>query len=129
MARVKCPVGYSLSKNEVRVTEKFLTSLDLIETIGVKSHRDGYGLFPWAALLIVQVNGLITKDSRRSKESVEPQQVGTIVVINIHNIHHCTYDSRNFVDGDRRFWAALRKDYLIEPSREQVENDFRSILR
>lgn len=131
MARVKCPVGDGLQTNYVRVTDSFLPSLDLLETIGVRSHRDGLALPPWAALLIVQVNGLIAKDRRKSKEDLYPQQVGTIALINIHHIHHCTYDHRNMTKGDRRFWAALRmrKDYLVEPSIKQVEDDFRAILR
>ena len=95
---------------------------------GVPRHTDGKLNPPYSALLILRNDGLIAKPCRIGKNKLEPQTPGTIILLNIHQYHHCISDSRITPKSHAKLWIALARDYDKKPSLLEVEETFRIAL-
>lgn len=109
----------------------FVNSGEALLYIGCKQarkHKDGLLNLPFVSILILRNDGLIAKASRYGKQQWEPQVVGTVIVLNIHKLHHCIKDQRlpALREG---YWIGLLAEYAKKPTREQVGKLYEDFIR
>ena len=108
----------------------FISSGEALLYIGCKQarrHTDGLLNLPYVSILVLRNDGLIAKASRYGKRQWEPQVVGTVIVLNIHKLHHCIRDQRlpALKEG---YWIGLLAEYAKKPCREKVDSLYRAFI-
>lgn len=93
-----------------------------------RTHIDGSLNLPFVSILVLRNDGLIAKASRYGKQNWEPQVAGTVVLLNIHKLHHCIKDQR--LPAVREgYWIGLLAEYAKKPSREKVNKVYEDFMR
>lgn len=108
------------------------SGVDIVATRGVETHTDKN--FPRYSVMLIHKNtGLIAKGSLQKEDNYLKQIPGTIIIIDIHNDHHCISDSR-FVsttseenNEDNEIWVTHCVEYKRKsniPSKKRIEQIF-----
>lgn len=104
----------------------FLGDAYFIATGGVSSHTDDE--FSQYAYHLVLVNtGLIAKGVNQEND-FEPQESGTIIILNNWEWHHCIKDSRIGI-SEEPIWVSICFDSDEELSQEVVHKIFKEFLK
>lgn len=104
----------------------FLGDVYFIATSGVSSHTDDQ--FSQYAYHLVLINtGLIAKGVNQEND-FEPQEPGTIIILNNWEWHHCIKDSRSGI-SEEPIWVSICFDSDDEVPQEVVTKIFEEFLK
>ena len=113
------PVNYYGANNDlIDVWSVAYKDMFYIGCKGAPKHTDE-GFPPYSALLVLKNDGLIAKPCYIPKHKLEPQTVGTVLILNISKYHHCIKDPKLPQHPDNT-WVALGKDFKTKPTKEEV---------
>lgn len=107
------------------------SSYENVAYIGVKTmnkYKDSDFYDKYSAFLILRNDGFIVKGNSQSKIKYQPQLPGTIIIVNIHAIHHVIKDKRIVTSESSPCWIGACIEYSANPDYHQVEEIFRQFL-